>query len=101
MMRYTRILGTGSYLPEKILKNSDLEKIVDTTDEWIVERTGIRQRHVVAPHETSLTMAEAAGRRALEASGLAPQELGMIIVATTTPVKVFPSTACFLQKQLG
>jgi 3-oxoacyl-[acyl-carrier-protein] synthase III len=100
-MRYTRILGTGSYLPEKVLTNADIEKLVDTTDEWIVERTGIKQRHVVGPDENALTMAEGASRRALEAAGLKPEDIGMIIVATTTPVKVFPSTACYLQKQLG
>jgi 3-oxoacyl-[acyl-carrier-protein] synthase-3 len=100
-MSYSRILGTGSYLPEKILKNSDLEKIVDTTDEWIVERTGIRQRHVVAENENALTMSESAARRALEAAGISAKDLGMIIVATTTPLKMFPSTACYLQKQLG
>jgi 3-oxoacyl-[acyl-carrier-protein] synthase-3 len=100
-MSYSRILGTGSYLPEKILKNSDLEKIVDTTDEWIVERTGIRQRHVVAENENALTMSESAARRALEAAGILAKDLGMIIVATTTPLKMFPSTACYLQKQLG
>lgn len=100
-MRYSRIVATGSYLPEKILKNSDLEKMVDTTDEWIVERTGIRQRHIAAPHETALSMAEMAARNALEVADLPASDIGMIIVATTTPVKMFPSTACYLQKQLG
>jgi 3-oxoacyl-[acyl-carrier-protein] synthase-3 len=100
-MTYSRILGTGSYLPEKILKNSDLEKMVDTTDEWILERTGIRQRHIAAPHEDALTMAEVASRRALEVAGMSVHELGMIIVATTTPIKIFPSTACYLQKNFG
>lgn len=100
-MRYTRILGTGSYLPEKILKNAELEKMVDTTDEWIIERTGIRQRHIAASHETALSMAEIAGRRALEAAGLSVQDIGMIVVGTTTPIKTFPSTACYLQKQFG
>ena len=100
-MRYSRILGTGSYLPEKILKNSELEKMVDTTDAWIIERTGIRQRHIAAPDETALSMAEAAGRRALLAAGMSVNDIGMIIVATTTPIKMFPSTACYLQKQFG
>jgi 3-oxoacyl-[acyl-carrier-protein] synthase-3 len=100
-MKYTRILGTGSFLPEKILKNSDLEKMVDTTDAWIVERTGIRQRHVVSENENALTMADGAGRRAMEAAGIHPSELDMIIVATTTPIKAFPSTACYLQKSFG
>lgn len=101
MTKYTRISGTGSYLPEKILKNSDLEKMVDTTNEWIVERTGIRQRHIVSPGENALTMAESAGRRALEAASLSPKDLDMIIVATTTPIKTFPSTACYLQQSFG
>lgn len=101
MMKYSRILGTGSYLPEKILTNADLEKMVDTNDAWIVERTGIRQRHIAAEHENSLTMAESASRAALEAAGLKPEDLDMIIVATTTPIKTFPSTACYLQKNLG
>ncbi|HVY53981.1 MAG TPA: beta-ketoacyl-ACP synthase III [Gammaproteobacteria bacterium] len=100
-MKYSRITGTGSYLPERVLTNADLEKMVDTTDEWIVERTGIHRRHIVAENEDALTMADAAARRALEAAGLMPQDIGLIIVATTTPVKIFPSTACLLQKRLG
>ena len=100
-MKYSRIIGTGSFLPEKVLTNADLEKIVDTSDEWIVERTGIRRRHIVSEGEDALTMAESAARRALEAASLEPKDIGMIIVATTTPVKVFPSTACYLQKNLG
>ncbi len=100
-MKYSRILGTGSFLPKKILKNADLEKIVDTTDAWIVERTGIRQRHIVSEGENALTMAESAGRQALEAAGLMPKDVDMIIVATTTPIKTFPSTACYLQKSFG
>src|SRR3990167_8196897 len=77
VMTYSSILGTGSYLPEKILTNADLEKMVDTTDEWIVERTGIKQRHLAGPHENASTMAEAAGRIALETAGLKPEEVGM------------------------
>jgi 3-oxoacyl-[acyl-carrier-protein] synthase-3 len=100
-MTYSRILGTGSYLPAKILKNSDLVKMVETSDEWIVERTGIRQRHICGDDENALTMSLAATHKALEAAGISAQELDMIIVATTTPVKMFPSTACFLQKELG
>ncbi len=98
---YSRITGTGSYLPEKILTNHDLEKIVDTSDEWIVERTGIRERHVAAPTETTCDLAEQAAKRALEAAGRSADEVDLIIVATTTPDKVFPSTACLLQARLG
>ncbi len=100
-MTYSQILGTGSYLPEKVLTNFDLEKMVDTTNDWIVERTGIHKRHVAAAHETALTMAEQAARRAMDAAGITPADIGMIIVATTTPEKMFPSTACLLQQKLG
>lgn len=98
---YTKILGTGSYLPSKILTNSDLEKMVDTTNEWILERTGIRQRHIADENDTALSMAEKAARNAMEVAGVTPDEIGMIIIATTTPEKVFPSTACLLQQRLG
>lgn len=100
-MTYSKILGTGSYLPEKVLSNKDMEKLVETTDEWIVERTGIRSRHMAADNENAVTMAEQAGRRALDAAGLKPTDIDMIIVASTTPQMVFPSTACLLQEKLG
>lgn len=100
-MKYSKIIGTGSYLPEKILTNFDLEKMVDTTDAWIVERTGIHERHIAAPHETSLSMAEQAAKQALAAAHLTSNDIGMIIVSTTTPEKTFPSTACLLQQRLG
>ena len=100
-MVYAQIIGTGSYLPEKILTNADIEKIVDTTSDWIVERTGIHQRHIAAEHETALTMAENAAREAMSAAKIAPTDIGMIIIATTTPEKMFPSTACLLQQRLG
>lgn len=100
-MIYAKILGTGSYLPEKILTNQDIEKIVDTTHDWIVERTGIHQRHIAAEHETALSMAEKAARQAMAAAHLTPKDIGMIIIATTTPEKMFPSTACLLQQRLG
>lgn len=100
-MTYTKILGTGSYLPEKILTNADIEKIVDTTHDWIVERTGIEQRHIAADHENAATLADFAGRKALEAAGLTPSDIDMIIVTSTTPQMVFPSTACLLQERYG
>lgn len=100
-MTYSKILGTGSYLPEKILTNFDLEKIVDTTNEWIVERTGIKQRHIAADDENAVTMAEQAGRIALETASLKPSDIDMIIVTSTTPHMMFPSTACLLQERYG
>ena len=100
-MMYSKILGTGGYLPEKILTNADIEKMVDTTSEWIVERTGIQQRHIAAEHESALSMAEQAARIAMAEAGIHPADVGMIIIATTTPEKMFPSTACLLQQRLG
>jgi 3-oxoacyl-[acyl-carrier-protein] synthase-3 len=100
-MNYSRILGTGGYLPEKILTNHDLEKIVATTHDWIVDRTGIHQRHIAAEHESALTMAEKAARLAIAEAGITSEDIGMIIIATTTPEKMFPSTACLLQQRLG
>lgn len=101
MTLYSNLLGTGSYLPKKVMTNADMEKIVETSHEWIVERTGIHQRHIAEPNETAVTMAEAAGRQALDAAGLTPKDIGMIIVATTTPEKIFPSTACLLQERFN
>ncbi len=98
---YSKIIGTGSYLPERVLTNKDLEKMVETTDEWIVSRTGIRARHIAADDENAVTMAEAAGRAALAAAGLQPSDIDMIIVTSTTPHMVFPSTACLLQERFG
>jgi len=98
---YSRIVGTGSYLPAKVLTNRDLERMVDTTDEWVFTRTGIRQRHVAAEGENASDLALAASRRAIEAAGIGPQNIGLIVVATTTPDMVFPSTACILQAKLG
>ena len=100
MTMYSRITGTGSYLPEKILTNRDLEGSVDTSDEWIHSRTGIRQRHVAAENQNASDLALRASQAALVAAGITPQDLDMIIVATTTPDMVFPSTACFLQAKL-
>ncbi len=98
---YARIIGTGSYLPAKVLTNQDLESNVETSDEWIFSRTGIRQRHIAADNEFASDLALHASRRALEAAGVAPADLSLIIVATTTPDMVFPSTACILQAKLG
>lgn len=100
-MQYSKILGTGSYLPEKVITNADLEKMVETTHEWIVTRTGIHERRMVAENENAVTMADVAGRRALEAAGLKPSDIDMIIVASTTPHMMFPSTACLLQEKFG
>ncbi len=104
--RYSRILGTGSYLPEQRLTNAELAAQlardgVETSDEWIVERTGIRARHFAAPDQTSSDLALPAARAALEAAGVAAEEIDLIIVATSTPDMVFPSTACLLQQKLG
>jgi len=101
MTVHSRIIGTGSYLPEKVLTNRDLEKLVDTSDEWIYTRTGIRQRHIAAENESSSDLALAASRRALDAAGLKPDDIDLVIVATTTSDMVFPSTACLLQAKLG
>ena len=98
---YSRIIGTGSYLPEKVLTNKDLAASVETSDEWIQQRTGIRQRHVAAEHENASDLALQASVRALEMAGIPADKLDLIIVATTTPDMVFPGTACILQAKLG
>lgn len=101
MTLHSRVTGTGSYLPEKVLTNQDLQKIVDTSDEWIFTRTGIRQRHIAAENESTSDLALKASRKALDAARVTPQEIDLIIVATTTADMVFPSTACLLQAKLG
>jgi 3-oxoacyl-[acyl-carrier-protein] synthase-3 len=98
---HSRITGTGSYLPERILSNADLEKMVETTDQWIVERTGIRERHVAAPNQVTSDLALEAAKKAVEAAGIKPEAIDLIVVATTTPDRIFPSTACILQAKLG
>jgi 3-oxoacyl-[acyl-carrier-protein] synthase-3 len=98
---YARIAGTGSYLPEKVVTNRDLEKTLDTSDEWIQTRTGIRQRHVAADEEATSDLALRASVKAIEAAGIAAADVDLIVVATTTPDMVFPGTACILQSKLG
>jgi len=97
---YSRISGTGSYLPEKILSNKDLEAFVDTSDEWIQERSGIKSRHIAADDELASDLGLKAGQRAIESAGLSSDDIDLIIVATTTPDMVFPSTACIIQSKL-
>ena len=99
-MRYSRIAGTGGYLPERVLTNADLARMVDTTDEWIVDRTGVRKRHIAAEGETTCDLAEHASRRALEAAGVGPSDIDLVVVGTATPDMIFPSTACLLQERL-
>jgi len=100
-LTYSRILGTGSYLPARILTNADLEKLIDTNDQWIVDRTGIRERHIAAEGEFTSDLATQAARTALDAAGLAIDDIDLLLVATTTPDLVFPSTACIVQSKLG
>jgi 3-oxoacyl-[acyl-carrier-protein] synthase-3 len=100
-MTFSRIAGTGGYLPERVVTNAELESMVDTTDEWIRERSGIKRRHIAAEGEKTSDMALAAARKAIDAAGVDTDEIDLIIVATTTPDKVFPSTACIVQRQLG
>jgi 3-oxoacyl-[acyl-carrier-protein] synthase-3 len=99
-MTYSRIIGTGGYLPARILTNQDLEKMVETTDQWILDRTGIRERHIAADGETASSMGEQAARRAIEAAGIEAQDIDLIIVATTTADQILPSTGCLLQDRL-
>jgi 3-oxoacyl-[acyl-carrier-protein] synthase-3 len=98
---YSRIAGTGRYLPERVLTNQDLEKIVDTTDAWIRERTGIERRHIAAPGETTVDLAEKAARIAMDAAGVTAADIDFVVVGTTTPDVIFPNCGCFLQERLG
>ena len=98
---HTKILGTGSYLPEQVRSNSDLEKMVETTDQWIVERTGISERRIAAPDETVSTMGYQAALKALEMAGLEASELDMIVCGTTSASNAFPAAACEIQAMLG
>ena len=101
VQRYSRIIGTGSYLPAKILTNYDLEKMVETSHDWIVSRSGITERHIAADNELTSDLALHASRKAIEAAGIKAEEIDLLIVATTTPDQLFPSTACILQDKLG
>ncbi len=98
---YSQIAGTGSHLPEKILTNLDLERMMDTTDAWIRDRTGIERRHIAADHETTVDLSEPAARRAIEAAGVRPQDVDFIAFGTTTPDFIFPNCGVLLQQRLG
>ena len=100
-MNHARIIGTGGYLPEKVLTNADIEQMIETTADWIVERTGVEARHIAAPGETTCDLAEHASRRALEAAGVDARDIDLIVLGTTTPDHVFPSVATQLQHRLG
>jgi 3-oxoacyl-[acyl-carrier-protein] synthase-3 len=100
-MTYARIAGIGSFLPEKVVTNKDLEKMMDTSDEWIRERTGIKRRHVVSDSETTASIGLAAAERAMADAKIGPADIDLIIVGTATPDKVFPATACMIQRRLG
>jgi 3-oxoacyl-[acyl-carrier-protein] synthase-3 len=99
--RTVSVIGTGSYVPERVLTNHDLEKMVDTSDEWIVTRSGIRERHIAAENEFTSDLAANAALQAIEQAGISAEEIDLIIVATVTPDMFFPSTACFVQKKIG
>ena len=98
---FANIAGTGGYLPDRVMPNEEFEATLDTSDAWIRERTGIKRRHIAAEDETTADMAEAAARQAIDAAGASVTDVDLIILATTTPDKVFPSTACILQRRLG
>lgn len=100
-MIHARIAGVGSHLPSKVVTNKDLEKIMETSDEWIRERTGIKRRHLAGDDETTASMGVAAAQKAMDMAGVTADEIGLIVVGTATPDKVFPSTACIIQRRLG
>ncbi|MCK9397888.1 MAG: ketoacyl-ACP synthase III [Methylobacter sp.] len=101
MTRYSRVIGTGGYLPEEVRTNEQISQTVDTSDSWIFERTGIKSRRIAGADETASSMAEIAARQAIEAAACDPDEIDLIIVATGTPDRVYPSTGCLLQQRLG
>jgi len=100
-MNHSKIIGTGSYLPKKILTNKELESSLDTTDEWITSRTGIKERHIAGPGEKTSDLAYEAALKAIASANITPGDIDLIILATTTPDKIFPSTACTVQAKLG
>ena len=100
-MTFSRIVGTGRYLPERIMTNADLEKIVDTTDEWIRTRTGVERRHVVAPDQTTSDMCVEAAKKAMDAAGVTAQDIDLVITGTTTPDLIFPNISTIIQHRLG
>ena len=100
-MTYARIAGIGSFLPEKVVTNKDLEGMMETSDEWIRERTGIKRRHIAGDNETTASISIEAARRAMEMAGVTADDLDLIVVGTCTPDKVIPSTACIVQRELG
>ena len=100
-MTYAALTGWGMYVPERVLSNADLERIVDTSDEWIVQRTGIRERRIAGPGETSATMGVRAARQALDRAGVDPRDIDILVVATSTPDQLMPSAACVVQTELG
>ena len=101
MIRYSRVIGTGGYLPEEVRTNEQISETVDTSDSWIYERTGIKSRRIAGPHESAASMAEIAARQAIDAARCDPQTIDLIIVATGTPDLIYPSTGCLLQQRLG
>jgi len=101
MTRYSRVIGTGGYLPEEVRTNEQISQTVDTSDSWIFERTGIKSRRIAGADETASSMAEIAARQAIDAAACDPEEIDLIIVATGTPDRVYPSTGCLLQRRLG
>ncbi|MEZ5564446.1 MAG: beta-ketoacyl-ACP synthase III [Gammaproteobacteria bacterium] len=100
-MTYSRIAGTGSYLPERILTNRELESLVDTTEEWITTRTGIERRHIAADNQATSDLAELAARQAMDAAGVTAADIDFLVVGTTTPDLVFPNVGCLVQRRLG
>ncbi len=100
-MQYAKIIGTGGYLPDTVRTNEDISEIVDTSDSWIVERTGIKSRRIAGPEETASSMAEVAAKQAIAVAGIDANDIDLIIVATGTPERIYPSTACLLQERLG
>ena len=100
-LRHVAIIGTGHYVPERVLTNADLEKMVDTTDEWIVSRSGIRERHIARDDQATSDLAAEASRRAMTSAGVKAEDIDLIIVATITPDMPFPNTACFVQNLIG